>query len=77
LRRVAGALLANHAITIRGLHLYGALDVLFGANAATVVKMSDRSIRVIAPPGTGTVQVTVATAAGASLPGTHTTYTYR
>ena len=64
-------------VAIRGQHLYGALEVLFGANPAAIVKMSDRSIRVIAPPGTGTVQVTVVTAAGTSLPGTHTTYTYR
>ena len=64
-------------VPIIGLHLYGAIEVLFGANAATIVKMSDRSVWVTAPPGTGTVQVTVVTAAGTSLPGTHTTYTYR
>ena len=64
-------------VTIRGLHLYGTIDVLFGANAATIVKISDKSITVMTPPGTGIVQVTVATAAGASPPGLHTTYTYR
>jgi hydroxymethylpyrimidine/phosphomethylpyrimidine kinase len=64
-------------VVIKGLHLYGAIEVLFGANSATIVKMSDTSITVITPPGTGTVQVTVVTAAGTSLPGKHTTYTYR
>jgi large repetitive protein len=79
-RRVIGSFgpaAGGQTVMIKGLYLYGAIEVLFGANAATIVKMSDMSIRVIAPPGTGTVQVTVVTAAGTSLPGTHTTYTYR
>lgn len=79
-RRVIGSFgpaAGGKTVMIAGLHLYGAIEVLFGANAATIVKMSDTSIRVIAPPGTGTVHVTVVTAAGTSLPGTYTTYTYR
>ncbi len=73
----SGPAAGGRKVTIMGRHLYGAIDVLFGANAASIVKMSDRSIWVIAPPGTGTVQVTVVTAARTSLPGAHTTYTYR
>jgi hypothetical protein len=72
-----GPAAGGKTVRIRGRHLYGAIEVLFGANTATIVKMSDRSLTVITPPGTGTVQVTVVTAAGTSLPGTHTTYTYR
>jgi hypothetical protein len=64
-------------VRIRGQHLYGAIEVLFGTNDATMVKMSDRVITVIAPPGAGAVEVTVVTAAGVSLPGMYTTYTYR
>jgi hypothetical protein len=53
-------------------------QVFFGSNAAlSVFVLSDTLIKAIAPPGTGTVNVTVVTPDGASpnLPGTH--YTYR
>jgi hypothetical protein len=73
----SGPAAGGRRVMIAGRHLYGATEVLFGANAATIVKMSDRSIIVITPPGTGTVQVTVVTAAGTNLPGARTTYTYR
>ena len=75
--RPFGPAAGGGTVTIAGRHFYGAIDVVFGSSPASIVKISDNLIRVMAPPGTGTVQVTVVTAAGTSLPGMHTAYTYR
>jgi hypothetical protein len=72
-----GPAAGGRTVRIHGLHLYGAIEVLFGSTDAMIVKQTDKSVTVIEPPGTGIVQVTVVTAAGASEPGIRTTYTYQ
>jgi hypothetical protein len=63
------------AVTISGAHLSSAdTTVTFGANAATSVQVvDDGSLIAVAPPGAGTVAVTIANGYGTSPP---LTYTY-
>jgi hypothetical protein len=57
------------AVTITGLYLEEATEVRFGQAKAPSFKINpDDSISTVAPPGTGTVDVTVTTPGGISLP---------
>jgi IPT/TIG domain len=65
-------------VTIAGEGLAGATTVYFGATAVTVTKpaKSEKKLKITAPPGTGTVDVTVTTPNGTSEvnPGDQFTY---
>ncbi|KUL52349.1 cell shape-determining protein [Streptomyces sp. NRRL F-4489] len=63
----------GNTVTLTGTDLSGATSVKFGTNAAAVLSNSATQITVIAPANTGTVNVTVTTAAGTS---NALTYTY-
>jgi subtilase family serine protease len=64
----------GNAVTIDGSNFYGNVTVHFGAAAATDVEVvSPTEITVVAPAGTGTVQVTVTAAGGTS---TGSSYSY-
>jgi hypothetical protein len=56
----------GNQVTITGSGLTGASSVKFGSTSATFTILSDTQIRAIAPPGSGTVQVTVTTPTGTS-----------
>lgn len=60
-------------VTITGTDLGAPTEVLFGSNPATIVSDAPGAVGVVSPPGTGTVPVTVTTAAGTSSP---VAYTY-
>jgi hypothetical protein len=53
-------------VTISGTNLDGASSVKFGETAASFIVVSPTAIEAVAPPGTGSVDVTVATERGAS-----------
>ena len=73
----SGPASGGNAVTLTGLGLNGAVQVLFGSTPATIVGDNflglGLSLTVIAPPGTGTVEVTVTSASGTSNP---VPYTY-
>ncbi|MFI9412935.1 IPT/TIG domain-containing protein [Nocardia gamkensis] len=56
----------GNSVVITGTGFTGPTTVRFGATATTFTLDSDTQITAIAPPGTGTVQVTVANAGGTS-----------
>ncbi|WP_310723470.1 IPT/TIG domain-containing protein [Streptomyces sp. N2A] len=63
----SGSVAGGTSVTVTGTNFSGASNVRFGANAAMSFTVnSDTRITAIAPPGTGTVQVTVTTPAGIS-----------
>jgi uncharacterized protein (AIM24 family) len=65
------------AVTIKGSNLAGASAVDFGTNRATdVTVISNHLITATSPAGTGTVNVTVTTSGGTSLPDTGDQFTY-
>jgi alpha-tubulin suppressor-like RCC1 family protein len=61
-----GSPLGGTSVTITGTRLIGATAVKFGANNATIVKVSETSITAVSPAGSGIVDVTVTTPAGTS-----------
>src|SRR4029077_17703364 len=63
-------------VTITGGELEGATEVHFGESAAASKADSSTSMRVIAPPGSGSVHVTVTTTGGTSEPTGLNVYTY-
>ena len=63
-------------VIVVGMWLLGATQVSFGTAAATFMDETPESIRAIAPAGTGTVDVTVTTAAGTSTPVFSDLFTY-
>ena len=64
-------------MTIHGSDFKPGASVLFGAVAATHVSyVSARELTVTAPPGSGTVTVTVTTPGGTSSPAPHDQYRY-
>ncbi|MBH0776811.1 IPT/TIG domain-containing protein [Nocardia bovistercoris] len=69
----SGAEAGGTAVTITGTDFSGPLTVRFGGTATSFTIDSDTQITAVAPPGTGTVQVTVAGTGGA---GTGVVYTY-
>ncbi|MEU6582437.1 IPT/TIG domain-containing protein [Nocardia sp. NPDC046763] len=63
----SGPVTGGAVVTVTGTGFTSATAVSFGATPATLFfVLSDTQILAIAPPGTGTVQVTVTTAAGVS-----------
>jgi len=62
----AGTAAGGTKVTISGKYLLGATNVTFGGTPAIIKKVTATSIIVIAPPGAGTVDVTVTTPAGTS-----------
>jgi hypothetical protein len=65
------------AVKITGSNLTGATAVDFGTNPATdVTVITNHMITATSPPGTGTVDVTVTTPGGTSLPDTGDRFTY-
>ncbi len=63
-------------VYIYGTNLSGATSVSFGGAAATIMSVSSNEIIVTAPAGSGTVDVTVTTAAGTSATSSADQFTY-
>lgn len=64
----SGAPSGGTSVTITGVNLGGATAVRFGSsNATSFTVNSEQSITAVAPPGSGTVDVTVSTAEGTSF----------
>lgn len=64
-------------VTITGEHLANATSVRFGQSEATIVaRTSAKSITVVSPPGTGTVEVIVQNSAGHSAENSGDLFTY-
>jgi PGF-pre-PGF domain-containing protein len=65
-------------VTITGSGLIGTTAVTFGSTAGTITGIpTDRSITTISPPGTGTVDIIVATSSGISAISTADQFTYQ
>ena len=64
------------AITITGTAFTGTTSVVFGGTAAVYSILSDTQISATVPPGSGAVEVTVATPGGSSVPGSDSHFTY-
>jgi hypothetical protein len=63
----SGPAAGGNTVTITGTNLHGAVTVRFGATPSpSFTVVSSTQIVAVVPPGTGTVQVTVATSAGIS-----------
>jgi hypothetical protein len=60
----SGPASGGNTVTITGTNLAGATSVKFGANAATSVQSSPTQVTAVAPPGTGSVTVSVTTVGG-------------
>lgn len=63
-------------VTIDGSGFSGVTEVDFGNAMARIKSSSDRQIRVISPPGLGTVAVTVITRSGSATTGCGKYFTY-
>ncbi len=59
-----GPVTAGNAVTINGANLAGATHVTFGGTSATIVSTTSSSVSVLAPSGSGTVDVVVTTPYG-------------
>ena len=53
-------------VTISGTNLYGAIQVTFGGVPGNITTMTNTSLKVVSPPGTGSVAVVVSTQAGSA-----------
>jgi alpha-tubulin suppressor-like RCC1 family protein len=74
----SGSLQGGTTVTISGQDLAAANAVRFGgAEAQAVHVLSSRELTAVAPPGTGTVEVTVSGPEGARAPGPESRFTYR
>ncbi|GHJ39550.1 S-layer family protein [Streptomyces sp. TS71-3] len=62
----SGPAAGGNTVTINGVNLTGATQVLFGSQPATILSNTSTRITVTAPAGSGTVDVTVTTTAGTS-----------
>ena len=62
----SGTTAGHTAITVTGTNLAGATGVSFGGTAGTITADTGTQITVTSPPGQGTVNITVTTAAGTS-----------
>jgi hypothetical protein len=72
-----GPVRGGTAVRISGISLSGATAVMFGStHAATFTVRSDSSIIAHAPPGTGTVNITVTTPGGTSATGLGDLFSY-
>ncbi len=73
---VSGPVAGGTTVTITGVNLYGATEVDFGTTPASITKMTNTSLTVVSPPGSGTVDVTVTNEAGTSATGSFDLFTY-
>jgi hypothetical protein len=74
----SGPTTGGNGIVVMGRDFSGATRIMFGQTAGTVVNVNDAGTQLtaLAPPGTGTVDVTVLTPAGTSATGAADAYTY-
>jgi alpha-tubulin suppressor-like RCC1 family protein len=73
-----GSSAGGGTVTLTGVDFAEATAVDFGANAATSFEVtSDTTATAVAPPGTGTVDITITTPAGVSAKSTSDRYTYQ
>lgn len=72
----AGLGVGGTSVTIGGTNLSGATEVHFGSTSASFTSKSAGSMKAVAPPGTGTVDVTVTTPAGTSALSEADRFTY-
>ena len=72
----AGPGAGGDSITISGSGFTGATEVDFGGVSAVITVVSDTEITVTSPPGSGTVDVTVATPNGTSVTGAADQFSY-
>jgi len=72
----SGTTAGGTAVTISGTNLAGATGVSFGGVGGTITADSSTQITVVSPPGKGTVNITVTTAAGTSAITAACQYTY-
>ena len=72
----SGSTAGGTTVSITGTGLAGATGVAFGGVAGRIISDSNTQITVTSPPGTGTVNVTVTTPAGASQAAAVGQYTY-
>lgn len=70
-----GAVAGGTTVTITGTNLYGAAEVTFGGVPGVITALTNTSMKVVSPPGTGSVPVAVSTAAGTAT--LTTSFTYR
>jgi hypothetical protein len=61
-------------VTIVGTNVYGTLQVTFGGVPGTITTVTNTSVKVVTPPGSGTVPVVVSTSAGSATAATTFTY---
>jgi hypothetical protein len=73
-----GSTAGGEVVTITGVGLLGAQQVIFGSESAAITSISDNFIEVLSPPmfGAGTVEVRVVKAAGGSAPWIGSQFTY-
>ena len=64
-------------VTITGVNLGGATAVKFGASSVAPANVTSTSLEATAPPGTGTVDITVVTPSGTSTPVSADRFTYQ
>lgn len=74
----SGPTTGGNGIVVMGRDFSGATRIMFGQTAGTVVNVNDpgTQLTALAPPGTGTVDVTVLTPAGTSATDAADAYTY-
>jgi hypothetical protein len=76
LKPANGALSGGNKVTIKGTNFTGATSVSFGSTAASFTITSTSAITAIAPSGIGTVNVSVTTPDGTTLPVAKSEYAY-
>lgn len=73
----SGSTAGGRSIAIRGRHMVGASEVLFGSTPAASFRIvSDSRIVAVAPPGHGTVHLLIETRGGISVPIRAATFSY-
>ena len=72
----SGPIVGGATVTISGKGLTGATEVKFGSAAATILSVTDTSITVTIPPGSGVVDVSVTTPGGTSVTSTASRFSY-
>lgn len=68
----SGPAAGGTAVTITGQHLLGTTAVTFGSTPAAISSVTNTQIVAVAPPGSGTVGVTVTAPGGTSAPAQYT-----
>ena len=73
----SGPTTGGTSVTITGANLYPARAVIFGSNAASITSNSDSQIVAVSPAGAvGTVDITVISTGGTSVPSSDDQFTY-